>query len=306
MVSKMNKSNPKRDKKNSCFIAFIALLVAVTLLPLQSVVAQQPAQGQSIEEVGMEVHLDFYNNAPRAVWTIYAKKSVGGKTIIDETRHIPLYCTNYGVDIAFGSATFRSADRDYIKCLLPSFADEIKKISNGEIIVGERCGCKTPWIAANVDLKYDPSSVGPLPDSNPLFYHDDMKYALPYVDPPSLVSMRLNYAGAPQPVSAPFFLETKTPWNAVWSGGDGAEFLTKADFTGWAAYLAKHTLSTIKNSFHWANGQQINQATGSPGNFDMGTGPSVLFFGVDPATGSFLNGTLEQLDWDPGCRGGWG
>ncbi len=306
MYPRESESYSKPRKKSQWFIALIALLFASTVFPFHAASAQGVAQQQSNEEVGMEVHLDFDKGAPRAIWTIYAQKSVGGVQIIDETRHIPLTCTNYGVDIGYGVATFRSVERDFIKCFLPDFAAEIKKISNGEIIIGKRCQCKAPWIAANVDLAYDPSSVGPLSDSNPLFYHNDMSYGIPYADPPNLVATNLEYVGASQAQSSSFYLDAKNPWNAVWSGEDGAEFLAEADFAGWAAYLARYTLTTIKNSLHWANGQQIDPVTGSAGSFDMGTGASVIFFGVNPDTGSFLNGSVTNINWDPGCRGGWG
>ena len=274
-------------------------LVASLVLPAQASFAQQ----NEVIKVGMEVHLDFYNDAPRAIWTVHAQKSVGGKIIIDETRHIPLSCTAYGVDIKYEVATFKSAERDFIKCILPSFADEIKQISKGEIIIGDRCECKAPWIAAYVDPEYDPASSGPLVDSNPLLYHDDMHYAVPYVDPPNLAALRTEYSGAPQPTSTPFYLDAANPWNAVWSGEDGVGFLDSADLNGWAAYLANYALGTLKDAFHWANGTQLDQATGSQSNFTMGTGMTVLFFGVNPDSGSFFNGSVKQIDWDPGCRG---
>ena len=309
----------RRRPNNQWIVALIVTFIASIMLPAQSAIAQsasvqsasiQSASIQSISaqsgeviEVGMEVHLDFYQDVPRAIWTVRAQKSVGGVEILNETRHIPLSCTAYGVDIMSETATFRSADHDFIKCLLPSFAAEIGDMSNGEIIVGEHCDCKTPWIAANVELEYEPASSGPLADSNPLLYHDDMHYAVPFVDPPNLAALRTEYAGAPQPTSSPFYLDAKNPWNAVWSGEDGVDFLANADLTGWASYLTRYALSSIKNALHWTNGTQLDQATGAQNNFTMGTGTTVLFFGVNPDTGSFFNGSVKQIDWDPGCRG---
>lgn len=285
--------------KGRILLPLILLLITSTTLPSNVARAQQG----SIDEVGMEVHLDFYKGAPRAIWTVYASQFVNGKQTIDEIRHIPLTCQNYGVSISGDVGTFLSKEHDFIKCLLPDFAAEIKKITKGEIIVGEYCACKSPWIAANVDLEYDPTSVGPLPDSNPLFYHNDMNYAVPYVDPANLVSLRSDYAGAPQPVSTPFYLNGASQWNAVWSGEDGVDFLDLADFRGWAAYLAAYSPSSIKDALHWANGQQIDQANGAAGNLRMNTGSTVIFFGVNPDTGAYFNGNVKQIDWDPGCRG---
>jgi len=278
------------------------LLLATVSLPAQATLPLAPPPPSGVTYVAaQEIHLDFQQNTVNALWAVRIQKLVNGHIKSDETHTEALKCrASDTLQIKEGIAHFYRQDKAYISCWLPSLRDRVDELTNGGLLLAKHCRCKEPWVSAHLQLRDDGKVNLSDPNNNPIFYHPDFAYFVPYNNRPDQAYLRVDYPSAPAPLSAPF---TPAQWNTLWSGENGAQFVQEADFAGWAAYFMGHSLNTLPESAHWANGVMLTVNQGANSGALLSTQGAEIFFGYNPDTQTFFNGAVTKIDWDPSCPG---
>lgn len=273
-------------------IGLILLFMIATFAPTQSAAASQTFY----DSASYELQVDFPNNQIRANMVVRVTGHANGAPFVNMFT-IPVKCAaNQGVRIDNEQARFVSQYKGAIACDLPSFAEAVYKLTNGGLKLESVCACRDPYLAANISLTEDPKWTGNPDDRNPIFYHPDVQFFAPYVDPPNVAATRMNHSGAPQTMSAPYTLQQ--PLNAIWAGNDANLLLEFADLGGWHSFLKQHNLSTLPGSLFWANGQQLNASSHST-DFPATTEAVTVYIGYNPVTQTYFDGTIERLAVDP-------
>ena len=148
---------------------------------------------------------------------------------------------------------------------------------------------------ANLALTYNKAWSGVEQDRNPLFYHPEFQVFAPYADPPNVAFLRMISPGLTQQTSDIFNLQKI---NALWSGNNPDLLLDYADFNGFHEFLKQSDLSMLGSSLDRANGDQLNPRTSTP-HFNSSSGPTTIYIGHNPQTGTYLDGIIESISSDP-------
>lgn len=284
---------PQMRTKRLLFTWLLTLFfLTATFMPTRTVAAPQTVY----DFASYELQVDFAGNRVNAKMIVHVKGRKDGIAFHYSTT-TPVHCVaSKGVEFRDAQAYFTSAQKGALQCDLPSFADIVYQMTNGKLKLERLCTCRDPYMLANIQLLYDPQWQGNPTTRNPLFYHPDVQFFVPYVDPPHVAVTRMEYNGSPLLESARYAVQPGL--NAIWAGNDSDLLFDYADFEGWHNFLKQYNLSTLADSLYWTNGQRLNtHTTGSL--FTATTDAVTVYIGFNPVTNTYLDGVIERIVVDP-------
>lgn len=252
----------------------LPMIVLACLVSAQQALAAQPLYWAS-----WEIEVGFQNDQPNAFISVEAGTYVHGQPITNYTTQQPFDCHVVG-NVVFADEQAHFDGNGYLACDAPDVVQIVKEITGGKIgNLSTACDCKTPWAQAELILNENPTQTNPF---NPIFTRSDLALAVPHAGNSDAKAV-FTVAGETA-VSNIFDLTGK---DTVYS-----------DFT-------RQTMTSYVPSF-LVNGR----STAATPNLIQTQRPlqlsnlaETLYIGFDPSSGQMLEGSLLQLQIDPGCFG---
>ena len=226
------------------------------------------------------VDVDFEFNQINADWIVrvWGDDSTGDQVLLIE-QQIPLNCETHGNMLIVDEQAILDGVDDHFTCDLPSFANTVATLTNGEVVLPSASEYQEPWAEVNAILHDSEPYVG-----NPIFYihphgkpdQPDMQFYAPNQDNMA----RLYFFVNNEKSISGIFDASSTSWNPLRSEvyyGEGSSIFR-----------------------HWSNGGLHTQEP-APNIFSSSTKESTLYIGYSPAYNTYFKGKILNGSLDPGC-----
>lgn len=272
----------------------------------------QPVKAADPPDVwgGWEIQVDAPRNNLRVMFyaRVYRQTDKNTAELQGEVaKDITTTCNIFGgPTIADERITFDGID-DYISCPVPNYAEAFAQI---EPLLAS-CEChltNDPFVGGDIAPVY-PANPNSQTMSQPVITHEALEFDVITHHPTraySQLKLFINNAGPQVTLQSENFRIGKAAGNQLWSGYNA--YIYKPAMTGWKDFLADvftdvdgghlNGFSMLAN-----NKAPVYDAAPLAPGFDIGYDTTV-YIGHNPAGhGTFYEGSMTKVFFDPGCRG---
>ncbi|MEM7111421.1 MAG: hypothetical protein AAF614_03255 [Chloroflexota bacterium] len=211
----------------------------------------------------------------RVDWQVVVYELLQGNWLITQSTTELQCAVDHGIQILDQHIAFDGSGG--IHCQVPSFAEEVYDLSEGEISLPAYISATGVYAIANVAIPDSLNSAQLLP----VFKSSNLTYDIDVVAPNlHLAEQRLGFNISHETVS-----QFTYPVNAVANAGNVATYLSIYQTRGYFK--------------HWQDGNLLFQEQSN--NVWLSTGPDIICIGCND-NGDFFVGELWYGEFDPGCQ----
>ena len=272
----------------------------------------QPVKAADPPDVwgGWEIQVDAPSNNLRVLFYARVYEQIDNNTAQlrgEVTFDMTATCQVFGgPTIANEKIEFDGVD-DYISCPVPNYAEAFAKIE--ESLASCRCHLTNdPYVGGDIAPVY-PTNPNSQTMTQPVITHEALEFDVITHNPTraySELKLFIDNTGPQVTQQSENFRIGQAAGNQLWSGYNA--YIYKSAMTGWKGFLADLFTDvdrTHLNGFSMlvdSNSPVYNAAPLNPG-FVIGTDTTV-YIGHNPAgPGTFYEGSMTKVVFDPGCRG---